>query len=534
MTATATTTHMPERIGRFRLQSMLGRGAMGVVYKGHDEEIDRPVAIKLIRADLLDSAERESYFKRFRNEAKIAGRCVHANIVGLYDFSLHENNPYLVMEYVNGVGLQQAIPRGSQRPVEEVMPIALQVLDALQYAHERGIVHRDIKPANILLTPQSKLKITDFGISRLTSAEMTLTPLLIGTPSYMSPEQCMGSALDGRSDLFSLGCVVYELLAGQRPFTGSNYTDTILSIINKPHVPLSSLRDDLPQGLSEAIDRALAKRPEDRFADADAFSQALHDASNIRSPSPPPLAQTLKSVVAGHTSGLGHDSDETIVAPPLDPTLGTSGGTSGAYSSGDYRPAVSAPEEYQHYTHHETVEPAETPAYEAAPESEPSEAVFESEQGVSDWSAWEGDAEASAHVSETHTSVVQDQVIHTTDDIVDYASESVAETPIVVEPAVEQVSEPPTPAESFDEAGWQRCCEWTARCLTYVLGPIGPTVVARMAARSNSPLTLVSECAGFIRHQNERDEFLRLIGKGPADVRRTIGQAPTGGRREAS
>lgn len=311
-------TEMPARIGRFHIESMLGRGAMGVVYKGHDEHIDRPVAIKLIRADLLDGEERESYFRRFRNEAKIAGRCVHANIVGLYDFSFHEGNPYLVMEYVNGIGLQQALPRGSQRSEGEVLPIALQVLDALQYAHGRGIVHRDVKPANILISPDSKLKITDFGISRLSSTELTMTQLLIGTPSYMSPEQCMGSALDGRSDLFSLGCVLYELLAGHRPFTGANYTDTILGIISRPHTPLQEIRDDLSPGLIAAIDQALAKKPEDRFPSADAFGRALAHMvdGSFRPPALPPVFAELVAMSRDRAAeaqpgtspdGEGHD-----------------------------------------------------------------------------------------------------------------------------------------------------------------------------------------------------------------------------------
>ena len=266
---------IPDSIGRFRILSMLGRGAMGVVYLGHDDQIDRLVAIKLIRADLLDTDERESYLQRFRNEAKIAGRCIHANIVGLYDYATYQGNPYLVLEYVDGVGLQQMFPRGSRRSVGEVVGIALQVLDALHYAHGRGIVHRDIKPANILMMSDSTLKITDFGISRLTSMELTATPLLIGTPSYMSPEQCTGSELDGRNDLFALGCVLYELIAGERPFTGVNYSETLFSIVNRPHVPLARLRDDLPAGFSDAIDRALAKNADDRYATAATFARVL-------------------------------------------------------------------------------------------------------------------------------------------------------------------------------------------------------------------------------------------------------------------
>lgn len=265
----------PELIGRFRIQSLLGRGAMGVVYRGHDPEIDRPVAIKLVRADLLEGEERESYLERFRNEAKIAGRCIHANIVSIYDFALVDGNPYLVMEYVDGVGLHQAVPRGTRMEMSEAVHIALQVLDALDYAHRFGIVHRDIKPANILLTRQARLKVTDFGISRFASTELTTTPLMIGTPSYMSPEQCAGEQVDQRSDLFSLGCILYELLAGERPFAGISYTDTIFKLVNQPHTPLSVLRPDLPETLGAVIDKALAKKPDDRFGDAASFAHAL-------------------------------------------------------------------------------------------------------------------------------------------------------------------------------------------------------------------------------------------------------------------
>ena len=160
---------LPAFVGRFRVDALLGRGAMGVVYKAYDPQIERPVAIKLVRADLLEGEDRDEYLRRFNNEARIAGRCLHANIVAIYDFALHEGNPFLVLEYVEGVSLSQAFKRGTQASVPEVIHIALQVLDALGYAHGFGIIHRDIKPANILLTANASLKVTDFGISRLTS-----------------------------------------------------------------------------------------------------------------------------------------------------------------------------------------------------------------------------------------------------------------------------------------------------------------------------------------------------------------------------
>lgn len=301
---------LPATIGRFEIQSLLGRGAMGVVYRGYDPEIDRTVAIKLVRADLLDGDERGSYLDRFRNEAKIAGRCMHANIVGIYDFALFDGNPYLVMEFVDGVGLNQAVGRGTRLSMPEAVHIALQVLDALDYAHRFGIVHRDIKPANILLTRHAKLKVTDFGISRLASTELTAAPLMIGTPSYMSPEQCAGDAIDGRSDLFSLGCILYELLAGERPFQGISYTETIFKLVNQPHESLSSHRPDLPDSLSAILDRALAKKPDDRFEDAEAFAQALR--------SVPPPSNAMPTAISGMSIPAGvaeYDGLDTIIRP---------------------------------------------------------------------------------------------------------------------------------------------------------------------------------------------------------------------------
>jgi eukaryotic-like serine/threonine-protein kinase len=266
---------LPDSIGRFQVLSLLGRGAMGVVYKGHDPHISRAVAIKVIRADLLAGPDRETYLARFSDEAKIAGLCRHANIVGVHEFAFVGDQPYLVMEYIDGIPLNRAVARGTQLSVPEVAHIALQILAALDDAHASGIIHCDIKPANILLTRAARLKITDFGISRLTGSEPAGAPLMIGTPSYMSPEQCLGGAVDQRSDFFSLGAVLYELLTGERPFQGLAYTDTIFKLINQPHHPLAALRPDLPAEIGTIIDTALAKKPEERFPDVASFRAAL-------------------------------------------------------------------------------------------------------------------------------------------------------------------------------------------------------------------------------------------------------------------
>jgi serine/threonine-protein kinase len=316
-------TPLPAQIGRFRIEALLGKGAMGVVYKAHDPNIDRPVAIKLIHAELLRGDSRPGYLARFRNEAKVAGRCVHSNIVAVYDYSVHGDSPYLVMEYVEGIDLGRAMR--NHMPIDDaaVVHIALQVLDALSYAHSLDIVHRDIKPGNIMLTARSGVKVADFGISRLISFEATQSAAVLGTPSYMAPEQCRGAVVDGRSDLFSLGCVIYELLAGERAFAGGNYAEVIYHLIHEPHRPLAELRPDMSSTLAAVVDRALAKSPDQRFESAAAMAAALRGVGNDA------VAQAVSNgeaptVLALPSQGLA-DTAGTGTAPPSidDPSLAT-------------------------------------------------------------------------------------------------------------------------------------------------------------------------------------------------------------------
>jgi eukaryotic-like serine/threonine-protein kinase len=262
----------PEHIGRYRIEAVLGRGGMGVVYKAHDPQIDRPVAVKLVRADLLDGEERADYVERLRREAQAAGRCTHPNIVALYDYSMHDGNPFLVMEYVRGMSLAQALTRGTRFRQDEAVFIVGQVLEGLGCAHGLGVVHRDVKPANILLVEDGRVKVTDFGLSRIGGSTLTQTGSLMGTPSYMSPEQCRGDEADYRSDLFSTGVVLHELLAGERPFPGRDVTVLIKQILyDEP----PNLKGVVPDYLVAALRRALAKRPEDRFSSAASMAAAL-------------------------------------------------------------------------------------------------------------------------------------------------------------------------------------------------------------------------------------------------------------------
>jgi serine/threonine-protein kinase len=269
----------PVLIGRYLVKRELGRGAMGAIYKAHDPDIDRPVAIKLVRADLLESADRDHFLARFRREAQAAARCAHPNIVAIYDFALHEGNPYLAMEYVDGVTLGQARPFDGKFAVEDALFLVLQVLDALQAAHASGIVHRDIKPANIMLVGGTRVKVADFGIARMDTSTLTQTEAVIGTPSYMSPEQCNGQIVDARSDLFSVGIVLFEMLAGKRPFTGSNSTAVLTRLLRDPAPDLREFVPSMPAEVCAVVARSLAKHPADRYASASEMANALRSAS---------------------------------------------------------------------------------------------------------------------------------------------------------------------------------------------------------------------------------------------------------------
>jgi len=266
---------LPPHIGRYRVRRELGRGAMGMVYQAEDPDIGRAVAIKLVRADLLQGRDREEFLTRFRHEARAAGRCTHPNIVALYDLAQHEGNPFLAMEYVNGIDLAQALrKRGRFTPAEAVATIT-QVLNALAAAHAAGIVHRDVKPANILLQPNGHVKVTDFGISHLSTSDLTQQGAVLGTLTYMSPEQCCGEDIDLRSDLFSVGTVLYELLSGSRAFQGRNANEVAHRLLIAEPQDLETLVPGLPEDLVRVVRKSMEKSRDGRYPSAQAMADAL-------------------------------------------------------------------------------------------------------------------------------------------------------------------------------------------------------------------------------------------------------------------
>lgn len=263
------------RLGKYRIDRVLGKGAMGVVYKGFDPNIDRPVAIKTIHKSLLDSDMGQELLSRFRNEAKAVGRLQHTNIVSIYEFDQHEGTPFFAMELVDGQELRGLLRDGLRLSLEETIHLFDQILDGLAYTHSFGIVHRDIKPANIFVLKNGNAKIADFGIARVDNSELTMAGSVLGTPSYMSPEQCMGQPADSRSDLFSTAVMLYEVLTGQKTFAGETAAAIMHSVASVNPEPPSKINPELPPAIDELLKKALAKNPQQRFQSAIEFKAAL-------------------------------------------------------------------------------------------------------------------------------------------------------------------------------------------------------------------------------------------------------------------
>lgn len=263
-------------LGRYEIIGELGKGAMGIVYKGRDPKINRTVAIKTIRFDQEFEGDQVKEMKeRFFREAEAAGILNHPNIVTIYDVGEDYDLSYMAMEFLEGTDLESYCKKETLLSVKKVLEICARVADALDYAHQKGIVHRDIKPANIVLLNNGEVKVTDFGIARITSSSKTQTGIILGTPSYMSPEQVVGKKVDGRSDLFSLGVVLYELVTGERPFHGESIATLMYQIANTPHPSPRRFNDSLSPSFEEVINKALEKESDTRYQRGSAMALEL-------------------------------------------------------------------------------------------------------------------------------------------------------------------------------------------------------------------------------------------------------------------
>src|SRR5205809_2788039 len=286
-------------IGKYEIRRERGRGAMGVVYEGYDPSIKRVVALKTIRADQLAGGDLAAVIARFRREAQAAGRLNHPNIVSIYDFGEDGGVWYIAMEFVQGRELKECFETNERFKIADIVRIMSQILNALDYSHRQGVVHRDIKPANIFLLADGSVKVSDFGIAHIESSNLTQVGTVMGTPSYMSPEQIMGLPVDGRSDLFSTGVVLYQFLTGERPFSGSA-TTTMHKVLEEDPLPPSTLNVQLPPAMDAVVRKALAKRADERFQTAQEFADA------IRAAAPATTAPVAAATPIGH-------SDPTII-----------------------------------------------------------------------------------------------------------------------------------------------------------------------------------------------------------------------------
>ncbi len=322
------------KAGRYQIVSELGRGSMGVVYQGFDPVIGRTVAIKTMLIEGLSSAEFSEYKARFQREAQAAGILAHPNIVTVYDFGEDEGVLYLAMEFLEGKSLQDLVEKQNILPVETIVPIFEQVCSALDHAHRNNIVHRDIKPANIMILNSGLVKVTDFGIAKIMSMGMTQAGQILGTPNYMSPEQVKGRAVDGRSDIFALGVILYELVTGEKPFGGQNITTVIYKIINENPIPPRELDSTIHPGLSFVISKALAKSADERFQTCRELAEALKNYRNLGSEAAPSATVVIKVPPIPMEPA----------APPPTPTRQTAAPRQAAPAPAPPRPKPKAPE----------------------------------------------------------------------------------------------------------------------------------------------------------------------------------------------
>ncbi len=330
-----------QKLGRFELVAEIGRGAMGIVYRAMDPMLERTVAIKTINMG-MDKDGAEMYEKRFYQEARAAGGLNHSNIVTVYDIGKTENVCYMAMEYIEGPELRALLLPGKPLAVPKALSIAAQVAEGLAYAHERGVVHRDIKPANIMVPDSGPVKITDFGIARMRSSNVqTQSGMMMGSPKYMSPEQVIGKRADHRCDIFSLGVILYEMLAGAAPFTGESVNAVMYQVVNFVPPAPSAINPAAPAALDMIVGRMIAKALEDRYQSAAEIARALrecehqvHDAPSATTtlpltalaprPAPAVVEPEVKAALLAQTVERSRRVEEDTPPPEAAPARGLS------------------------------------------------------------------------------------------------------------------------------------------------------------------------------------------------------------------
>ena len=281
------------KLGRYEILGELGHGAMGTVYKASDPKIGRTVAIKTLSATGMAASELEQYRARFLVEAKSAGRLNHPHVVAVHDVTDDDQGkPCLVLEFVEGTTLDRLVA-DEHLSLPRLLELIAQIARALAYAHAHGIIHRDVKPANIMVTVDGRAKLSDFGIAKLEGTTMTIAGQVMGTPAFMSPEQCTGSTLDNRSDIFSLGAVLYTLVAGEKPFPGDTFTSVAYKVVHTTQLPVRDFNPTLPEQLDTILAKCLSKDPQSRYASADLLASDLESLRASLPSEPPAKAEAV-------------------------------------------------------------------------------------------------------------------------------------------------------------------------------------------------------------------------------------------------
>jgi serine/threonine-protein kinase len=286
---------IPKKIGRYEIEALVGEGGMGRVYKAIDPLIERTVAIKTLGVELEDPEAAADFRRRFFREARSAGRVVHPNVVTVFDMGEADGAAFIAMEYVEGRTLRQVIDGQGALAVEAACRIAIDVAAGLQVAHDNGVVHRDVKPANILIAANGAVKLMDFGIARVPDGTRTKTGIMMGSPSYVAPEQIIGEQpVDGRADQYALAVVLYESLTGQLPLRRPVMTELLYAILNELHDPPSVHNHRVPAVFERIFARALAKHPDDRYASIAEFARDVREWRTLPRPTPDELTELRK------------------------------------------------------------------------------------------------------------------------------------------------------------------------------------------------------------------------------------------------
>jgi serine/threonine-protein kinase len=302
---------IPKTIGRYEIIEMVGRGGMGVLYRARDPMLERDVALKMMLVDFtMDTSARE----RFQREAKAVARLQHRNVVTIHELGEHEGAPYIVMEFLSGADLENLLVGEKPMPLADKLDVAIQLCEGLGYAHEQGIVHRDIKPSNVRVLEDGTVKILDFGIAKFAVSTVTQSGTIMGTASYMSPEQIMGQPVDGRADLFSAGVLLFELLAGKKPFQGEQATAVVYQIMHVEPPTVRSVVPDLPEALDEIVSRALQKKADDRYSRA---SEMASDLQMVKMMLDLPLNSGEGASAGGGTAGTASAGSAKLYATTI-------------------------------------------------------------------------------------------------------------------------------------------------------------------------------------------------------------------------